>query len=70
MWTGWFRVFFGIPLDSAFVQACQSTQRDFDTDLFSPFAVVAGDGSARLWLVAGETLICDWYNVPVPDGQD
>jgi hypothetical protein len=53
------------PLDgSAFIQSCQSDRRDFNDYLFSPFAIVANDGSVRLSLVGGETVSCDWYVVP------
>jgi hypothetical protein len=53
------------PVDaSAFIQTCTSTGRDLSTYPFQPFAVVDADGSVALSLINGETLECDWYDVP------
>jgi hypothetical protein len=52
------------PDAAAFIRGCQSDLRRFEEYPFAPFAVVASDGSVRLALLAGETLICDWYEVP------
>jgi hypothetical protein len=50
--------------EAAFILSCESNRRDFADYSFSPFALVAADGSVRLTLLAGEQLTCDWYNVP------
>ena len=50
---------------AAFVLSCVSNLRDFAPYLFAPFAVVDGDGSVRLSLVAGETVVCEWYDIAV-----
>lgn len=49
--------------DAAFVTTCASDRRDFADYPFAPFALAAADGSVRLSLVAGETLVCDWYDI-------
>lgn len=55
------------PDQTAFVLGCMSNQRAFDGYPFDPFAVVSAAGSVRLSLVVGETLACDWYDVPPPN---
>jgi hypothetical protein len=50
--------------ETAFILTCESDRRDWDDYPVRPFALVAADGSVRLSLVAGEILVCDWYDVP------
>jgi hypothetical protein len=53
----------------AFISTCQSDQRQFQAESpFLPFAYAAPDGRIGVVLVAGETLECDWYNVPDKPG--
>lgn len=54
---------------TAFILSCQSNQRTFGDYPLAPFGIVAVDGSVRLSLVAGESLACDWYDVP-PDAAN
>jgi hypothetical protein len=55
----------GIAL--AFVGACESNLRDFDDVPFFPLAIAGPNGDIGLRLRAGETLQCDWYQVPDAD---
>jgi hypothetical protein len=52
----------GIAL--AFVGDCESDLRDFDDLPFFPLAIAGPDGDVGLRVRAGETLRCDWYQVP------
>jgi len=52
------------PGDTAMILTCQSNRRDFGTYPFTPFALVASDGSVRVAMIPGESLVCDWYDVP------
>jgi hypothetical protein len=50
---------------SAFVYTCASDRREFVAENpFVPFAYAGPDGELGIVLVAGETLECDWYDVP------
>jgi hypothetical protein len=50
---------------SAFIYTCESDRRDFEQENpFTPFAYAGPDGRIGVTLVPGETLECDWYNVP------
>ena len=53
---------------TAFIQTCTSTGRDLSTYPFQPFAFVDANGSVALSLINGETLECDWYDVPSLSG--
>jgi len=51
--------------DSSFVFACDSNRRAFFVENpFVPFAFAGPTGELGIVLAAGETLDCDWYNVP------
>jgi hypothetical protein len=53
----------------AFISTCQSDQRQFQAENpFLPFAYAGPDGQIGVVLVAGETLKCDWFNVPDKPG--
>lgn len=49
---------------NGFIKACTSTGRDLKTYPFDPFAWVDPTGNVALSLINGETLECDWYDVP------
>jgi hypothetical protein len=51
----------------ALILACQSNRRDIGSYPFAPFALVPADGSVRVSLIAGETLVCDWYEAPAEE---
>ncbi len=53
--------------NTAFILACQSNRRDFGGYPFNPFVLTATDGSVDVSLLAGETLTCDWYDVPAAE---
>ena len=50
-------------VNHAFIWSCQSDVRTFDYP-FTPFARIDKTGTIKISLVAGETLKCDWFNVP------
>jgi hypothetical protein len=53
----------------AFISTCESDRRDFqEVNPFMPFAYAGPNGQIGVVLVAGETLACDWYNVPELSG--
>lgn len=54
--------------EAAFVWSCESDVRIFDYP-FTPFARIDSTGTIQVSLVAGETLVCSWYNVPSPDAE-
>ncbi|MEZ4498775.1 MAG: prealbumin-like fold domain-containing protein [Thermomicrobiales bacterium] len=50
---------------AAFIYTCESDRRDFQQDNpFIPFAFAGPDGRIGVTLEAGETLECDWFDVP------
>jgi hypothetical protein len=50
---------------SAFIYTCTSDQREFQAENpFTPFAYAGPDGRIGVTLIPGETLECDWYDVP------
>ena len=51
--------------ENAFIWSCQSDRRVFNYP-FAPFAWIGATGTIKISLIAGETLECDWYNVPSP----
>jgi hypothetical protein len=56
-----------LPEDTwlAFIYTCESDQRQFqEENPFAPFAYAGPDGRIGVVLVPGETLECDWHNVP------
>jgi len=52
--------------ENAFIWTCESDVRVLNYP-FAPFARIDASGTLRVSLVAGETLSCDWYNVPSPE---
>jgi hypothetical protein len=53
--------------ERAFVYTCASDRRAFyEENPFVPFANTGPGGEIGVVLVAGETLECDWFNVPEP----
>ncbi len=57
---------------AAFINTCTSDRRDFQQDNpFIPFAFAGPDGRIGVTLEPGETLECDWFNVPeeAPGGE-
>jgi hypothetical protein len=58
---------------AAFIWTCQSDQREFGEEFpFTPFSYAGPDGRIGITLIPGETLECDWYNVPgsAPDSAE
>ena len=50
---------------SAFIWTCRSDYREFQAEYpFTPFSYAGPDGRIGVTLVPGETLECDWYDVP------
>ena len=53
-------------VEQAFIWTCTSDVRVFNYP-FAPFARIDATGTLKFNVVAGETLECDWYNVPSPE---
>jgi hypothetical protein len=56
-------------VQKAFVWTCESDVRVFDYP-FAPFARIDETGTVKISLVPGETLSCDWFNVPSPPEEE
>ena len=52
-------------VENAFIWSCTSDVRVFNYP-FAPFARIDASGTLKFNVVAGETMECDWYNVPTP----
>ena len=53
----------------AFIWTCESDVRVHDYP-FAPFARIDETGMIKVSLTPGETLTCDWYNVPSPPKEE
>ncbi len=53
----------------AFIWSCESSTRVHDYP-FAPFARIDETGMIKVSLTPGETLKCDWYNVPSPPEEE
>jgi hypothetical protein len=54
---------------TAFIWTCRSDEREFQTDYpFTPFSYAGPEGQIGITLIAGETLECDWFDVPKAPG--
>jgi hypothetical protein len=60
-----------LPKDTkeAFIWTCESDAREFQIEYpLTPFSYAGPAGQVGITLVAGETLECDWFDVPVAPG--